>query len=200
MDAHDDATLAFYAKEAGDYAKRARRQHQPKLQDFVDLLTHGARVLELGCGDGQDSAFMLSRGLDVHPTDGCPELAALAEQRLGIPVSVLRFDELDTSDEFDGVWANACLLHIPMSALSDVLTCVHRALKPGGIFYASYKAGEGEGRDIFGRYFNFPSRDQLIRSYRTAADWHELDIAENIGSGYDGVTRTWLRVLARKPR
>ena len=198
MDAHDDATLAFYANEARGYAERARSQHHPKLQAFVDKLTPGARVLELGCGDGQDSAFMLARGLDVMPTDGCPELAKLAEERLGVSVPVLRFDELDARDVFDGVWANACLLHVPMPALSNVLTRVHRALKPGGIFFASYKAGEGEGRDKFGRYFNFPSMDQLLRAYEAAANWGELNILASEGSGYDGVARTWLRVHARK--
>ncbi|HWA30592.1 MAG TPA: methyltransferase domain-containing protein [Rhizomicrobium sp.] len=198
MNAHDDATLAFYAKEAGDYAKRARRQRHPKLQAFVDLLKPGAKVLELGCGDGQDSAFMLSCGLDVTPTDGCAELARLAEERLGIPVAVLRFDALEAEDAFDGVWANACLLHVPMSALPDVLARVHRALRPGGVFYASYKAGDGEGRDKFGRYFNFPPREALKRAYESAAGWRELNIAQSEGSGYDGVARTWLRVHARK--
>ena len=198
MDAHEDATIAFYAKEAGDYAKRARRQHHPKLQAFVDLLKPGAKVLELGCGDGQDSAFMLSCGLDVTPTDGCVELARLAEGRLCIPVAVLRFDALEAEDAFDGVWANACLLHVPMSALPDVLARVHRALTPGGIFYASYKAGDGEGRDKFGRYFNFPPREALKRAYENAAGWRELNIAQSEGGGYDGVARMWLRVHARK--
>ena len=57
---------------------------------------------------------------------------------------------------FDGVWANACLLHVPRTALPGILAKVQRALRPGGVFYASYKAGEAEGRDRFGRFFNYP--------------------------------------------
>ncbi len=198
MSAYDDATLAFYAKEAADYAQRARQQSHPKLQSFLDLLKPGAKILELGCGGGQDAAVMLKQGFDVRPTDGCPKLAQQAAALLGIRVTVMRFDALEDSEAYNGVWANACLLHVPMHALPNVLRRVYRALKPDGIFDASYKAGDGEGRDSFGRYYNFPSRDALLSAYRQAASWSALDIAESQGGGYDGVARTWLRVHARK--
>jgi hypothetical protein len=56
---------------------------------------------------------MLQRGFDVHPTDGVPEMARKAEIRLGRRVRVMRFDELDSSEEYDAVWASASLLHVP---------------------------------------------------------------------------------------
>lgn len=33
---------------------------------------------------------------------------------------------------YDGVWAGACLLHVPRDELAGVLARIHRALKPEG--------------------------------------------------------------------
>lgn len=165
---------------------------------FLRHLKSGARILELGCGGGQDAEMMLREGFDVTPTDGSPGLAREAEKRLGRPVRVMRFEELDVCEDFDGIWANACLLHVPSAQLPNVLAKAHRALRVGGVLYASYKAGLGSDRDRLGRYYNFPSRESLCGIYHRAAPWRELVIEENTGSGYDGVERVWLHCLAMK--
>ena len=129
---------------------------------------------------------------------GSPELAAEASQRLGTPVKVMRFDELDAISVYDGVWASASLLHVPRPALSGVLRLVHRALRVGGRFWASYKAGEAEGRDRFGRYYNRPATDSLLRHYEEAGPWQQLRITEGSGTGYDGEATAWLWVEATR--
>ena len=55
-----------------------------------------------------------------------------------------------------------------------MLALIHRALKPGGIFYASYKTGEGDGRDTLNRYYNYPSPDWLRATYAQAGSWQSL--------------------------
>ncbi len=192
-------TASFYARKAATYAAdTGAYPPPPPLQHFVARLPAGGRVLELGCGSGRDSGWMLEQGFDVHPTDGVAEMAAQASARLGISVGVLPFDEIDAVEVYDGVWANACLLHVPRADLPDVLRRIQRTLKPGGLFYASYKAGRGEGVDRFGRYFNYPDEDFLRQSY--GAGWVGLDVESADGSGYDGVETCWLRVLAEKAR
>ena len=42
---------------------------------------------------------------------------------------------------------------------------IHRALKPAGVFYASFKIGDGDGRDTLGRYYNYPSPEWLQATY-----------------------------------
>ena len=150
MSGRDADTLGFYAAEAEIYAGRTRELGEARLRRFAELLPAGGQVLELGCGGGQDSEALLGLGLDVTPTDGSPELAAEAQKRLGRPVSVLLFEDLTAEAAFDGVWANACLLHVPRSVLAGILARVHLALRPDGAFYASFKAGEADGRDRFG--------------------------------------------------
>src|SRR4051794_2173313 len=98
---------------------------------------------------------MLARGFDVKPTDGSPELAEVASRRLGRAVKTLLFQDLDEVEAYHGVWANACLLHVPRAELAPVLALVRHALKPGGAFYASYKTGDGDGRDTLNRYYNY---------------------------------------------
>lgn len=87
---HDARTLAFYDREAGVYAGR-RDAAAPHLHTFLAKLERGAKVLELGCGGGQDAAAMIAAGFDVTPTDGSPGLAREAEKRLGRPVRVMKF-------------------------------------------------------------------------------------------------------------
>lgn len=197
MTGRDATTLDFYAGEAGTYAARQRELDDLRLQRFAALLPAAGAVLELGCGGGQDSAALLALGLDVTATDGSPELAAQATQRLGQPVSVLLFEDLAAEAAYDGVWANACLLHVPRQALPGIVGKVHRALRPGGSFYASFKAGEAEGRDRFGRYYNYPDAGWLREAYG-AEGWSRLDIDEDLGGGYDGEPTRWLHALAIK--
>lgn len=140
---------------------------------------------------------MLAAGFNVHPTDGTPEIAKAAQARLGIPVATLLFEDINDKERYDGVWANACLLHVPRAALAGIIGRVHGALKTGGVFYASFKAGEAEGRDTFGRYYNYPSKAWLENVYGQF-DWTSVGITSRHGSGYDKMPTDWLHVTATK--
>lgn len=195
---HDLATLAFYATEAPVYTASGKDGSSKHLGPFLARLRPGASVLELGCGGGYDAAFMIARGFDVEPTDGVPAMAAKARERIGRPVKVMRFDQLEDEGRYDAVVACASLLHVPRQGLAGVLARIHRALRPGGWHLASYKGGGQEGRDRFGRYFNYLDSDQARAAYDAAAPWGSVEIEEGIGGGYDGVQGPWLRVIARK--
>ena len=194
----DDATLQFYRRNAEAYARREITSRQQRLTRFVELLPPGAAILELGCGAGGDCAEMIARGFDVTPTDGSPEMAAVAARRLDRPVGTLLFDDLDAVEAYDGVWANACLLHVPRDRLANVLSLIHRALKPGGVFYASYKAGEGEARDTLDRYYNYPTEDWLRATYAQAGEWRDFSIETGKVRGFDDAMAEMLFVLVRK--
>ena len=196
--AHDGETLAWYDREAPVYANRRPAERNARLEAFLGRLSPGAAILELGCGGGQDAEVMIAAGFAVTPTDGSPGLAAEAERRLGRAIRVMRFEDLDEIERYDAVWANACLLHVPEAALPDILGRIRRALKPGGVFFASFKAGDGGDRDGFGRYYNFVSREGLEAAYAEGGRWPELTMTEMPGGGYDGVPRTWLLCLAVK--
>ena len=194
---HDADTLAFYDREAAAYAARKRGAPE-RLHRFLEQLRPRACILELGCGAGQDAELMTAAGFDVTPTDGSAGLAAQAQARLGRPVRVMRFEELDEVAAYDAVWANACLLHVPEDGLADVLGRIHRALKPGGRFNAGFKAGDGGDRDSLGRYYNFLDEARLRTAYGAAGEWAALELTAGQGGGFDGVMRDWWFVDAVK--
>lgn len=198
MNGHDPRTLAFYACEAPDYHARSTGRINHDLPRFLDRLAQGASILELGCGSGRDAAYMESRGFSVTATDGVAAMAALAEQRLGRPIKVMRFEELAAVEEYGAVYASYSLLHVPRAGLRDVLARIWRALGPGGWHMATYKSGGQEGRDALDRYFNYLSADQARTYYAQAGDWMSLELTEGEGEGYDGRISPWVNVLARK--
>jgi SAM-dependent methyltransferase len=193
----DEETLQFYRSNAEAYAKREIAVHT-RLTRFLALLPPGAAILELGCGAGASSAEMLAKGFDVRPTDGSPEMAGEASRRLGRTVETFLFHDLDEVEAYDGVWANACLLHVPRQELAQILTLIWRALRPAGYFYASYKTGDADGRDALNRYYNYPSPDWLHDTYASAGDWNSWSIETGEVTGFDGKQAEMLFVTARR--
>ncbi|MEO5804889.1 class I SAM-dependent methyltransferase [Devosia sp.] len=194
----DDATLQFYAENAAEYVRHGAYRPSPQLEQFLAALPPGADILELGTGGGHDAAAMLARGFNVTPSDASTALAAEAEHLLKRLVRILAFNALDDVAAYDGVWASASLLHAPASELTDDLSRIHHALRPAGRLVASFKAGDGEGRDQFGRYYNYPSAETLMTHFRDAASWTGLDLSQIDGTGYDKLPTRWLWVTAVK--
>lgn len=195
---NDPETIAFYQREAPSYTASGARGQARHLDAFLDRLQPGAHVLELGCGGGQDAAHMIERGFVVDPTDGTPAMVSKAQERFNLPARLMCFDEIDVEAEFDAVWAHASLLHCPSLQLPSVLASIRRALKPGGWHYANYKLGDGEGRDSFGRLYNFPPADWLTAQYEAVGGWAVADTRLYIGGGFDKVQRDWIALTLRK--
>ena len=193
----DEATLRFYGAHAQSYAAWAKAP-STRLTSFLGLLPRGASILELGCGAGNHAAEMLAKGFVVRATDGSPEMAETASRKPNHPVEAMRFDELDARDAYHGVWASACLLHVPRDELTGILVRIHRALKTGGVFYASYKIGEGDGRDSLGRYYNYPSEEWLRATYAASGARQILKSDTSEIRSFDGTPATMLHLVARK--
>jgi SAM-dependent methyltransferase len=196
----DRLTQDFYEQRGREWAGALPPlTWSPQLDPFLDLLAPGARILELGCGDGRDAERMIARGFAADPSDGSPGMARLASARLGRPVPVLRFDELEAGEAYDAAWCQATLLHVAEDELPDVLARIHRALKPGGRHWASYKSGTGGGRDQFGRFFSYLPAERVEAAYREAAPWAEFALTTRYdGKSFGGAPTDWHNVLARK--
>ena len=134
----------------------------------------------------------------VDATDGTPAMAALAQERLGREVRVLRFEQLEAEERYDAIVACASLLHVPHAGLSEILARIWLALKPGGWHFASYKTAGFEGWDAHDRYYNYLARDEAERLYRESGAWAEMDFEEFDGLGYFSASARWLTVSARK--
>lgn len=196
QDAPPDTALEFYAANARAYA--AKSSVNRHLDAFLALIRPGGTILELGAGSGQDARRMRAAGFVVDATDGSAELAQEAARLLGQPVRRMLFTELEAEQAYDGVYANAALLHARRAQLPDIIRRIHRALKPGGHVWASFKDGEREGHDGFGRYFNYLNAAELMALWSTGGGWSELRCDSWQGSGYDQAPTRWHAIVARK--
>ncbi len=195
----DPDTIAFYQARAPHYVMKFGQAHSYQLDAFLDRLPRGGRVLELGCGGGQDAARIAARGFAVEATDAAPAMVAKARERWSVAARVMAFHELDAEAAYVGVWAHASLLHAPREALPDLLARIHRALVPGGWFFASYKLGTEEGRDSLGRFYNFPTAEWLGAQYAALPGWQNAETRRYTAGGFDNVERDWIDLIAGKP-
>lgn len=197
----DDETIAYYEKAAPHYTASTAQDRHRHLDPFLDRLSPGASLLELGCGCGADAAHMLKGGFRVDATDGTRAMTIKARERFGIEARVMRFDELAASQEYDAVWAHASLLHAPRTALGEIFARIRTALKPGGLHFANFKLGDAdhpdEGRDPLGRWTNLPDPAWLADAY-TQAGFDILETDRYRGNGADGVQRDWLALTVRR--
>lgn len=139
------------------------------------------KIVELGAGHGQDSAFFAKRGLEVVSTD--IETAALEANLPGIKVQKLDLSEkmpfADSS--FDGVYAHLSLHYFTAEKTSAIVSEIERILKPGGLFAflanstddPEYNTGEKIESDFFligkvtKRYFSEEFTRRLTQNFQT---------------------------------
>lgn len=111
---------------------------------FLPRLPAGGSILDAGCGSGRDSRRFRDLGFRVEAFDASREMVRLAREHTGLQVRRLDFADADFPPDYDGVFANASLLHVPPGDLPGVLRRLAAALKPSGVFFASFKHGRGE--------------------------------------------------------
>lgn len=187
-------TIGFYDRDPQGYSDRTFHADMSHARNrFTSLLPHGARILDLGCGSGRDTREFASEGFDVTPVDGSEGMCHVSRKNTGIETRHMLFSELDYESCFDGVWACSSLLHVPSSELPSILSKVHDALVPHGIFYMTFKKGSFEGeRD--GRHYTDMTGDSLVRLIGSTG-FETIDIWESLEPGRDVV---WVNALVKR--
>lgn len=191
-------TIGYYDRTArAFYATTVDVELGHLYAPFLALLPPRARILDVGCGSGRDGKRFKELGHAVTLVEPSSELARLAELLVGQPVQLLRFQDLEFNEEFDGVWASASLLHVPRPEIDDVLGRLRRALRAGGVLYASFKHGEGE-RVRNGRFFNSYTEESFAALIARHPGWEPLThlLARDVRTTHRG--EVWLNVLLRR--
>ena len=189
-------TIATYDRDAATYALATRGLDvSPERAAFLALLPERARILDAGCGSGRDTLAFRDMGHEVSAFDASHGLAAQAGALTGLPIRVMRFQDLDDEGCHDGIWAMSSLLHVPSAELDKVFGRLHRALVPGGVLFCCFKDGDGERRDGERHFTDLDLRsleDLAVRSgFRPERLW------SNQG-GRAGARSRWSNLLARK--
>ena len=174
------------------------------LAELAASLGKGARVLELGCGDGRTTKRLAGR-FDIVGVDLSAEQLRLA--RAAVPEATFihaDFLELEFEDgAFDAVTAFYSFMHVPRDRHGELLGRIRRWLRPGGLFLAPLSTVGGPDRienwlgvDVFFSGWDAETNRSLVR-----AAGLELLVAEVIpmrepASEYE---TSFLWVLARNP-
>ncbi|MGI9407445.1 MAG: class I SAM-dependent methyltransferase [Hyphomicrobiaceae bacterium] len=195
----DDGTLAFYDANAADYAAyAAEKEDLAHFERFVEALPKGGAVCDLGSGSGFYAARLRDAGFEITAIDGSAGLATEAKRRYDIDVQVMRFEDFDFENVFDGVWAAWSLHHAPRAAFPDLLHRVGKAVRPGGVLFIAMKGGTGEARDTLDRLYAYHSMDELQQLVTDRIGGDFLIAETRDGKGFDGTPSPMHSLIVRK--
>ena len=190
-----DTTLSWYRENAIQYAEETRNSLVlDALWEFLSRMKEGGAILDYGSGSGRDSAYFINKGFSVDSLDGSAEMKAQAERLFGIKVKLASFLSLEEKDKYDGIWAQASILHLEEHDLRVALTLIERSLKRDGVFYSSFRKGEEDGYENGRWYTNMTERrflSFLPANLYVEKIWESQDVRP-------GVSRTWLSIICRK--
>jgi superfamily II DNA or RNA helicase/SAM-dependent methyltransferase len=146
-------TLAYYNNNADAFVESTFQVSMEELyKEFLPQVTVGGHILDAGCGSGRDALFFNRNGYRISAFDGSDAIASLASEKTGLSVQHRYFSDIHESSTYDGIWACASLLHLPIAEIPEAIGLLWKALKPDGVFYMSFKIGKGERSDK-GRHF-----------------------------------------------
>jgi SAM-dependent methyltransferase len=178
LDAIAAGTLADYARRAEQF-REGTKDHDVS-QNLQELLRHlegrpPFRILDLGCGPGRDLKTLRELGHVGVGLEGLPRFAAMAREASGCEVLEQDFLRLELpAADFDGIFANASLFHVPTQELPRVLLELRAALRPRGVLFCSNPHGsneEGWSRGRYGAFLDWETWRRILRE----AGYEELN-------------------------
>ena len=208
--AHDNTTQCVLqtidvyeqsAKECLTRWNRRRYRRPPLLVEWLQCLPADAKLLDLGCGGGQDAGDLAQRGYRVVGLDRTRALLSAGRRRYrALPLVLADLRDLPFQAlSFDGLWAAASLMHLPKPDARRLLSDLCRLVRPGGLFAATVTHGV-KSRIVTdgwlpGRYIARWRKDELARAVRRAG-WTILELRVVTNRERKG---RWLNLLARRP-
>ena len=131
-------TVAWYDRQAAQFsAQTANLDMGPLYDRFLHRVRPQGLILDAGCGAGRDALAFALQGFKVTAIDASLGMVRVAKERAGSYATGLHmgFAQIEWLGVFDGIWACASLLHVPLGDFSNVGARIVRALRPQGAWY-----------------------------------------------------------------
>ncbi len=193
-------TDVFYEEQAETYFQRTVSVDLSHLYGrFLRFVHPGGRILDVGCGSGRDLRAFRMMGFRPVGIDSSKALVELARSFSGVDCVTGRIEEMSFNQQFEGVWACASLLHLPRVAIDEALARIHRALVPGGAFFASVQEGIGERVTGDERFYTLYQEPEFLARiggarFEILESWISQDILEQQRP------IRWLNVISKSRR
>jgi ubiquinone/menaquinone biosynthesis C-methylase UbiE len=176
MKNHKETVKTGYNKIASEYVKTRSEETEDigLLDELINRLSEGARILDAGCGAGEPVARLLSQKFDVVGVDFSESQIELARQRLPQAeficedMTKLSFPEAS----FDAIVSYYAIIHIPRKEHEGLLRQFNRLLKPSGLALLCLGANDidedidedylGTGTRMFWSHFDSETNLKLI--------------------------------------
>ena len=171
---------------------------------FISFLKQGDLVLDVGCAGGFKSKYLINKGLSVLGIDFSENLIEIAKKEVsGAEFLVMDMREVNTlHQKFDGIFAQASLLHLPKKETPEIIKKFFANLKSGGYLYVAVKGArdniseeevkeENDYGYSYERFFSYYTTDEIKKYFADAG--FEI-VYENISE----VSSTWIQIIGRK--
>lgn len=184
------------------YSVTKDRSHWPIVERAEALAWNKGRALDLGCGAGRDTRFLLAQGWHVTAVDReASSMAILAE----MPQEKLRavqssIEDFDFQPEsYDLISAQFSLPFITRSRFDGAFARLKGALKPGGVFAGQF-FGVNDTWNTPEYDMTFVTREE-IDALLLGMTVHELQEVEDDGTTALGEPKHWhvYHILAQRP-
>jgi len=195
----ENRTISHYDKHAEDFWLGTKDHDvSQNIQAFLSALPKNKAldILDLGCGPGRDLLHFKSLGHQATGLDGSATFCKMAAEYSGCPTINQNFTQIQLADhQFDGVFANACLFHVPSNELPNVLKKLHACLREGGVLFSSNPRGNAEGwqGDRYGHYIELEASQHFLEQ----AGFELLDHYYR-PAGKPREQQPWLALVCRK--
>ncbi len=153
-------------------------------KEAIKKMDKGGNLLELGCGNGRDSIFFASKGLNVTAIDSSDKAIEML-QNMDIPGNIFFVcDDFVTAaalytGQYEYCYSRFSLHAINEQQESEVIENVYNVLKDGGSFFVEvrsvndelYGKGEQVGRNAFhyqGHFRRFVEKSELENKMKSA--------------------------------
>ena len=172
---------------------------------FISFLKPGALVLDVGCGAGVKSKYLLDKGLKIIGIDFSEKMIDIARREvLGATFHVMDIKDLNGLNEnFDGILAQAVLLHISKTEVGDVVKGLRDKLVDGGYLYIAVKQKREDGKEEeILKEENYGYKYERFFSYFTLPEIQKHVANAGMAMCYENVAlfghTTWIQVICRK--
>lgn len=184
------------------YSHTRERPPWPRMIRAASLVPRGGRALDLGCGAGRDTRYLLAEGFQVTAVDSDANamaiLATFPQERLrAVQSSFVDF----AFESYDLINAHFSLPFLHREQFYAVFEKVRQALNPGGIFVGQFfgihdQWNVGERATIM----TFLTREEALQVLEglEMIEFEEEDVDSIVA---DGSPKHWhvFHIIARKP-